>query len=141
MHKLTETQRKALKLIAQYPGRVVAWQRGPRVKGYLTINGNVENAFSGSGLVKEVSTGIVLSTHVEDGETITSYLNTWEITDAGREAIRFPATTEKAAKNTEAKRESVRQGWAKFHNTMDVMNKRPGSDSGSDSLRNMLTLH
>lgn len=141
MHKLTEAQRKALKLIAQYPGRVVAWQRGPRVKGYLTINGNVENAFSGSGLVKEVSTGIVLSTHVEDGETITSYLNTWEITDAGREAIRFPTVAGNSAKNTEAKRESVRQGWAKFHNTMDVMNKRPGSDSGSDSLRNMLTLH
>jgi hypothetical protein len=44
------------------------------------------------------------------------------------------------AKTPEAKRENVRQGWEKFHATMDVMNKRPGSNSSSDSLRDMLTL-
>ena len=43
-------------------------------------------------------------------------------------------------KTSEAKRESVSQGWDKFHDTMDVMNKQPGSLGGSDSLRDMLTL-
>lgn len=43
-------------------------------------------------------------------------------------------------KTPKAKREGARQGWEKFHATMDVMNKRSGSNSGSDSLRDMLTL-
>lgn len=130
--KLTEARTRALKLIASYPGQVVAWQRGPRVAGYLQINGNIEQAIAGSGLVEEVSTGIVLSTWVEDGEIITSYLNTWEITETGRKAIGFPTKT------PEAKRESARKGWEKFHATMDVMNKP--EKSGMDSLRDMLKL-
>lgn len=44
------------------------------------------------------------------------------------------------AQPSAAKRESVRQGWENFHDAMDVMNKRPGSNAGSDSLRDMLTL-
>ena len=45
-----------------------------------------------------------------------------------------------AVKTPEAKRESARKGWEKFHATAEVMNKRPGSQGGSDSLRDMLKL-
>ena len=122
MKNLTDSQRKAIKLIASNPGRVVAWQRGPRTKSYLIINGNVENALCNSGLVKQVSTGVILSTHIEDGETITSYLNTWEITEAGRKAIEFPTVAPKARRfySPEIKRTE---------------------QSGMDSLRDMLKLY
>lgn len=44
------------------------------------------------------------------------------------------------AKTSEAKREGARRGMEMMHDALAVMNKRPGSRGGSDSLRDMLTL-
>lgn len=79
---ITTAQRKALQTIADHPCRVIAWQR--TAAGFLTINGNVENSLSAKRLITAVYLDTVESTTVP-GQTYDR--NTWELTDAGREAL------------------------------------------------------
>jgi hypothetical protein len=79
--KPTASQTKALTLIAENPGRVVAWQRA-KVDNYLKINGNVECALARTGYARTVVAGTRTDSY---GNTYD--LAVWEITDAGRAAL------------------------------------------------------
>ena len=74
--------------------------------------------------------------HTAGGREVTPLRPTDQAVTCKR-CLKLTTTT----KTPEAKRESVSKGWEKFHNTMDVMDKRSGSDSGADSLRDMLKLY
>lgn len=81
--KITGSQRKALKTIAENPGNVVAYVRGGAAGRMVKINGNAENSLIARGLAVAVDTDVKLYRD-EDG---TKYLQCWELTDLGREAI------------------------------------------------------
>jgi len=122
--KLTKAQTLALQTIADNPGNVVAILRLSQLGHMLKINGNVETTLSRSGLIEEVPTG---RTVTHSGGTCA--VNTWELTAAGRAAIKqatAPKTTRKV---------NVR---ANLKQSPEI--KRT-EKSGMDSLRDMLKLY
>lgn len=82
---LTPPQRAALTLIADNPGRVIAWQRWD-TDGYLTINGHVENGFA-RGATKGFARAILAETRTDSRCGETYEVKVWQITPAGREAL------------------------------------------------------
>lgn len=95
------TQVKALRLIHDNPGRVIAAQRTADVKDYLKINGNTEGSLITKGLVRKVSIGT--GTHRSGGQSYTYDKCVWELTDLGRTALGLdeePAETPAPAAQT-----------------------------------------
>lgn len=88
MLKLTAAQTKALKLIADNPGRVIALMRGE--SGYLTVNGNTETRLQGLGLVTPVK--VATKTRRIGAETVEYNVCVWELTEKGRQALAGPET-------------------------------------------------
>lgn len=80
MKKLTASQTKALRTVAENPGLVIAWLRGEN--DYLKINGNTETNLMRAGLIKSVYRETRVRSYGAEYE-----VSTWEITDAGREAL------------------------------------------------------
>lgn len=86
MPKLTATQLAALALIEGNPDLVEAITR--IAKGTKRINGNAENKLRQLGLIEKSTTFRVLGTYVYSGQEVQSIAYFWQLTQAGRDALR-----------------------------------------------------
>lgn len=89
--RVSDAQRRALRLIADYPFRVIARPRDEA--GYLTINPRTEAALISRGLIRSVQFG--RTTLDVGGVSAPVELYVWELTEAGR-AILAPVESEPA---------------------------------------------
>lgn len=80
---VTAAQTKALSLVADNPGRVLAVQR---VEGWLRINGNTERQLATLGLIAK-SGPVAQRTMKVGSDTFTYDLCAWNITPAGIAAL------------------------------------------------------
>lgn len=86
--RVSDAQRRALRLIADYPFRVIA---RPRTEpGYLTINPRTEAALISRGLIRSVQFG--QTTLDVGGLAVPVELYVWELTEAGRAILRTDST-------------------------------------------------
>lgn len=89
--KISKAQEKALRLIKENPGNVVAYQRLSGLD-MLRINGNTENSILRAGLAATRKVALkrpVYFRHQGDSHAVNS-VEVWELTDAGREALGSP---------------------------------------------------
>lgn len=103
MSKLTAAQTKALQTVADNPGAVVAWLRGEN--DYMKINGNTETNLFRAGLITEVYRETRVRSYGSEYR-----LGTWEITDAGREALGAEVPQEEAPKKEATASEGPKPG-------------------------------
>ncbi|HTJ71456.1 MAG TPA: hypothetical protein VL551_28195 [Actinospica sp.] len=122
-NNVSETQRRALRLIADNPFRVLVRPRDEA--GYLTISQRTEAPLIRRGLIRSVEWGKV--TRTVSGLTFAVELYVWELTEAGR-AILAPVESGDIVSSDVEQSGAVE---VEESSPVDVLIDREGLDAGS----------